>query len=114
MPFLGAFRSDRVAPWIGSFSFGSPATSGDGQSLSSLRAQQRLDRAAFVHCSVALRHLFERQRQIEDLAGIDLPVYHEVDQIGEKAPHRRRSAMKTNVRVEQLLAIELDAVWDAD
>src|ERR1041385_447937 len=48
----------------------------------SLRPQQRLDRAALVHRAVALRHLVERQGQIENLAGGDLPVPHQVDQPG--------------------------------
>jgi hypothetical protein len=42
--------------------------------LPSSGTQQRLDRAAFVHGAVALGHLFEGQRQVEDSAGIDLPV----------------------------------------
>jgi len=37
-----------------------------------LRAQQRLDRAAFVHRTVAFRHLIKRQGQVEHLAGFDL------------------------------------------
>src|SRR5438105_11299332 len=40
---------------------------------STSRAQQRLDCAALVHRAVALRHPVERQAQVEDLAGVDLP-----------------------------------------
>src|SRR5438309_3901067 len=40
-------------------------------------AQQRLDRAALIHCAVGLRYLVERQGHIEDLAGVDLPVPHQ-------------------------------------
>src|SRR4051794_7969840 len=47
-----------------------------------LRAQQRLDRAALVHRPVAFRHLVEGQGQVEDPAGIDLPVPDQVDQLG--------------------------------
>jgi hypothetical protein len=41
-----------------------------------------LDRAALVHRAVALRHLLERQLQVEDFAGVDLPVPDQVDQLG--------------------------------
>ncbi len=41
----------------------------------SLRAQQRLDRAAFIHRAVALRHLFQGQGQVEDLGWIDLSAH---------------------------------------
>src|SRR5659263_488945 len=47
--------------------------------LLDLRAQQRLNRAALVHRAVALRHLVERQGQVEHLAGVDLPLPHQVD-----------------------------------
>jgi hypothetical protein len=50
-----------------------------------LQAQQRLDRATLVHRAVAFRHLIKRQRQIENLAGIDLAVPHEIDQLRQKA-----------------------------
>ena len=41
--------------------------------------QQRLNRAAFVHRAVALRHLIERQSQVEHLARIDLSFPHQID-----------------------------------
>src|SRR3954451_7346029 len=46
------------------------------------RSKQRLDGPAFVHRAVAFRHLFEWQRQVKDLAGIDLAVPYQVDQLG--------------------------------
>src|SRR6266705_3214905 len=45
-------------------------------------AQQGLDRAALVHRAIALSHLIERQNQIEHLARVDLPVPHQVNQLG--------------------------------
>src|SRR6516162_10837832 len=46
-----------------------------------LGLQKRLDRAALVHGAVTFRHLIERQRQIEDLAGVDRSVLDEIDQL---------------------------------
>ena len=66
--------------------------------LRSLRAQQRLDRAALVHRAVALRHLLKRQGQVEDLAGVDLPVPDQVDKLGQIAATSRRllTSLETN------------------
>src|SRR2546426_7039648 len=77
-------------------------------------AQQRLDGAALVHRAVALRHLRERQGQIEDLSGVNLAVQHKVDQGWQKAAHRCGAAVEVDVREEQFLPLELDAVRDAD
>ncbi len=79
-----------------------------------LGAQQSLDRAALVHCTVALRHLIKRQRQVEHLTGINLPLPHRVDQLGQEAAHGRGATVKVDVSVEQLLAIKVDSVRDAD
>ena len=57
-----------------------------------LWAQQRLDGTALVHGAVAFRHLVQRQCQVKDLAGIDLPAPHTVDQLGQKPAHRSRAA----------------------
>ena len=78
------------------------------------RLQQRLNGAAFIHRPVALGHLLQRQRQIEDLAGVDLPVQHQLDQLGQVAPHGRGAAVKVNVGEEQLRAVEFHLVRDAD
>src|SRR5713101_4517020 len=69
-----------------------------GERENALRTQQRLDRAAFVHCAVALRHLVEGQSQIKHLAGIDLPLPHQVDQFGQEAAHWSGTAMQMDVR----------------
>src|SRR5207237_7961328 len=78
------------------------------------RTQQRLDRAALVHRAVALRHLIEWQHQVEDFPGVDLSIKHQLNQLGEEAAHRRGATVKMDVRVEQLRAIEVDSVRDAD
>src|SRR5947209_19083620 len=49
-----------------------------------LRAQQNLDRAAFVHRPVRLSDLVERQGQVEDLAWVYLSVPHHFDQLGQE------------------------------
>src|SRR4029453_16022769 len=67
-----------------------------------------------VHRAVALRHLVERQGQVEDLAGVDLPVPHQVNQLGQEAAHRRGATMEIDLGKEQPLAVELDSVRDAD
>src|SRR5712671_1073256 len=79
-----------------------------------LWTQQRLDGAALVHGSIAFGHLFERQLEIEDLAGIDGPVLHQLNERGKVAAHRRRTTVQVHVRVEQLCAVEFDAVRDPD
>ena len=61
--------------------------------LRSIRTQQRLDCAAFVHCTVSLCYLVERQREIEYFARIDLAVEHELDQIRQVSANRRRTAV---------------------
>src|SRR5437899_3439329 len=78
------------------------------------RTQQRLDRAALVHRAVALRHLLDRQGQVEDLAWLDLAVPHEIDQVRQVAPHRRGPAVEVDVREEQLGTVELHAMRHAD
>src|SRR5574337_69570 len=79
-----------------------------------LRAQQRLDRAALVHGAIALRHLVERQSQIEDLAGVDLSVPDQINQLGQEAPHWSRTPVQAYVAEEQLLAVEFNSMRDAD
>jgi hypothetical protein len=72
---------------------------------SALRTQQGLDRAALVHCAIALRHLVKGQGQVEDLAGIDLPVPHHVDKLRQEPAHRGGTTMKVDVGVEELFAL---------
>src|SRR5437762_8038294 len=69
-----------------------------------LWTQQRLDGAALVHGAVAFGHFLERQLEIEDFAGIDGPVLHQLNQLGKVAAHRSRPPVQMNVRVEQLRA----------
>src|SRR6266571_2659032 len=76
--------------------------------------EQGLDGAAFVHGAVPLGDLVERQGEVEDLAGVDLAVPDEVDQLGQEAAHRRGTAVQVDVGEEQLLSGELDVVSDAD
>src|SRR5438128_3165858 len=77
-------------------------------------SQQRLDRAALIHCAVGFRHLVERQGDVEDLPRVDLPVPHQLDQLGQVAAHGSRTTVKVDVGEEQLLAVKLDPVRDPD
>ena len=79
-----------------------------------LRLQQRLDRPALVHRAVALGHLVEGQSQVKYLAGVNLSLQHQADQIGQVAAYLGGAAVEMNVSKEQLLAIELHPVRDAD
>src|SRR5206468_746322 len=76
--------------------------------------QQRLDRATLIHRAVTLRNLLERQRQVEDLAGIDLARPHEVDQLGQVAAYGGRTTVEVDVREEELLPSDLDAMRNTD
>lgn len=77
-------------------------------------AEQRLDGATFVHGPVALGHLVEGKGQVEDLAGVDAAVEYPVDQVGQVGAHRGRATTQADVGEEQLGAVELHAVRDAD
>src|SRR5437667_141745 len=92
----GLFRNLWVVKWVASWT------------------QQRLDRATLIHRAVTLRDLLERQRQVEDLAGIDLALPHEVDQLGQVAAHGGRATVEVDVREEQLLPCDLDAMRNTD
>src|SRR6266704_5469166 len=76
--------------------------------------EQHLNGAALVHGAVALGNLRHGQFQVEYFAGVDLPVPHQVDQLGQVATHRGGTAVEVNVGEEQSLAVELDPVRDAD
>src|SRR5918993_1027815 len=52
--------------------------------------EERFDGAAFVHGLVALGGLLEGQFEAEDLAGVDLPVPDQVDELGQEPAHRGR------------------------
>src|SRR5437660_11273700 len=75
----------------------------DGGELGS-RAQECLDGAAFVHGPVALSDLIQGQREVEDLSRVDLAVPYEVDQLREKAAHRRWAAVQVRMTEEELVA----------
>src|SRR5215211_6651608 len=77
-------------------------------------AQEDLDRLALVHRAVAVGGLVERQRDVEDLAGVDLAVPDEVDQLGQEAPHWGRPAVDMGEAPEQVHAVQRDAMGDAD
>src|SRR5438094_7220734 len=75
--------------------------------VSFLWAQERLDRAALVHGAVAFGHLVEGQGQVEDLAGVDPSLAHQIDQLGEVAAHGGRATVQMDVGVEQLRPLQL-------
>ena len=77
-----SFHALKLVPFVDvtdARSQGVPLAVGSGRTASrASRPQQRLDRAAFIHCAVALGHLSERQRQVEDLSGVDLSVQTQI------------------------------------
>src|SRR5438132_6082389 len=78
-----------------------------------VHGQQRLDGAAFVHGAVALGDLIEGELEVEDLAGVDLTVPDEVDELRKEPADRCGAAMQMGVAEEQLIPGEV-AVGDAD
>src|SRR5438067_9651919 len=64
--------------------------------LRSIRTQQRLDCTAFVHCTVSLCYLVERQCEVEYFARIDVAVEHELDQVRQVPPHGSRTTVESN------------------
>src|SRR5215203_1231337 len=105
---------DRSRPrrWIGARSPASWAFAAR-QPHGRSRPQQRLDRAALVHRAVALRRLLQRQSQVEDLTGLDLPVPDQLDKLGQKAPNRGGTAVQVHMREEELLPGDLHVVEHA-
>ena len=67
-----------------------------------------------VHRAVALRDLGEGQGQVEHLAGIDLPVPHQVDEVRQVTAHGGGAAVQVDVPKNSSSPVELDAVRDAD
>ncbi len=63
---------------------------------------------------VAGSSLRERQGEVEDLAGVDLPVPDELDELGQVAAHRGRPTERVDAGEEQLDAGDLHVVVDAD
>src|SRR5919202_3716475 len=56
----------------------------------SSEGEQDLGGAALVHRLVALGGLLEGEDEVEDLAGVDLPVPDELDQVRQEAAHGSR------------------------
>jgi len=73
--------------------------------------EQHLDGAALVHGAVALGNLRHGQLQVEDLAGVDLPV---PDQVGQEAAHRGGAAEQVDFGEEYLGAGNVNLVVHAD
>ena len=57
---------------------------------------------AGVHGPVAVGGLLEGQFEVEDLAGVDLPVPDPVDQVGQEPADRGGAAVQVHVGEEQL------------
>src|SRR3954447_9810896 len=89
------------------FSFGSDVRRRSG-------LQEHLDRPALVHRPVALGGLLERQGEVEDLARIDLAVADELDELGQEAAYRCRSAVDVHAGHEQFVSRNGDVVGHAD
>ena len=72
--------------------------------------EQDLGGGALVHRLVALGSLLEREGEVEDLAGVDLAVPDELDQLGQEPPDRSGSAVDVHAGHEQLVAGDGDLV----
>ena len=79
-----------------------------------IRAQERLDRAPFVHRLVAGCGVVERQLEVENLSRVDLAAPDQLDQLGQEAAHRGGAAVQVHKAPEQIHRRQLDAVGDAD
>jgi len=76
--------------------------------------EQDLGGGALVHGLVALGCLVEREGEVEDLAGVDLAVPDELDEVGQVATYGGRSAEGVDAGEEELDAGDLYVVVDAD
>src|SRR4051812_36196986 len=76
--------------------------------------EERLDGPALVHGRIPLGRLLQRQGEVEDLARVDPAVDDPLDEVGQEAAHRRGTAADLDVRVEELGAIDRDAMRHAD
>src|SRR5712692_5494107 len=79
-----------------------------------LRLKDCLDSAALVHRAVAFRNLIQREGKVEDFAGIDLFRPDQIDELRQKVADWCGTAMKVNVREEQLLSLEFHVMRNAD
>src|SRR3954471_12000017 len=77
-------------------------------------SEKRLCRTPCVHRLVTLGCLFEREREVEDLAGVDLAVPDELDQLRQEATNGRWAAEQVHLGEEELEAVDRDAVADTD
>src|SRR2546425_174340 len=111
--------SDRRGPWF-CFSKESirathtPRTVIVQDVQSPLRPQQRFDRTALVHRAIALRHLIQRQCQVEYFSWIALPLPDQVDQLWEEMAHWRRTTVEVDVSEKQFLTVQFHSVRHAD
>jgi hypothetical protein len=76
--------------------------------------KQSLDRPTFIHGTVSLSHLLKWKREIKDFSGIYFACPHQIDQLGQVPAHWSGPAVEVNVLEEQFLAVQFDAVRDAD
>src|ERR671913_138557 len=76
--------------------------------------EQHFRGGALVHRLVALRRLVQREGEVEDLAGVDLAVPDEQDQLGQVLRDGGGAAVDVDTGHEQLVAGDRDIVGDAD
>jgi hypothetical protein len=60
--------------------------------MARLHCKQRLNGAALVHRTIAFCNLIQRKSQIENLAGVDLPLPDQVNEFGQEAAYGRGAA----------------------
>src|SRR3954452_15175284 len=77
-------------------------------------SQQGLDGAALVHGPVSLGGLVEGHGEVEDLAGVDLPIPDEIDERGQEAAHWGGCAVQVHAGEEKIRAGQGDVVRPPD
>src|SRR3954471_17277744 len=90
------------------------ASDGLELSLDGSHREQDLGGGPLIHCLIALCCPVERQGEVEDLAGVDLAVPDQLNQLGQELPDRGRATVEVNARHEQLVAGDGDVVRDPD
>nr|WP_157995365.1 hypothetical protein [Peristeroidobacter soli] len=66
--------------------------------------QQHFDGTAFVHGAISFGDLCQRERQVKDLARIDLVTRDQIDEVRQKPTYRRRATMQVYLCEEKILA----------
>src|SRR5690625_3497351 len=79
-----------------------------------LKRQHDLGGTAFIHGLVCFGCFLQRKGEVKDCARVDLVSHDELNELGQEATYRRRTAEQVYGGNEEISAIELNAVCDTD